>query len=89
MSRDELLAPCGLNCGWCPFYLKGTPQYKCKGCWNCEKCEMGIRDCAKARNPKICTYCREFPCQKLYKMYAQMDKFFDNIKEAFPEGVKP
>jgi len=87
VSREELLGPCGLNCGWCPFYLKGTPQFTCKGCWRREKCE--IRDCAKSRNLKICTYCLKFPCEKLYKTYGEMGKFFNDIREAFPSGIKP
>jgi hypothetical protein len=87
MSHDELLGPCGLNCGWCPFYIKGSPQLKCGGCWSREKC--GIRDCAKNKGLKICTYCQEFPCKKLYEMYGKMNDFFDEMKKAFPKGIKP
>jgi hypothetical protein len=83
---DDLIGPCGLCCGWCPFYSVGTKEFTCKGCWSREKCT--IRDCAKNKGLKLCTFCQDFPCQKLYKMYGQMDKFFNDIKEAFPKGVK-
>jgi len=84
--KEELIAPCGLYCGWCPFYLAGSKEFKCKGCWSREKCS--IRDCAKNKGLKICTYCPEFPCQKLYDMYSHMDQFFNDIKKAFPHGIK-
>ncbi|RLI20550.1 hypothetical protein DRO54_06035 [Candidatus Bathyarchaeota archaeon] len=87
MMSENLVAACGLFCGWCPFYLVGSEEFKCGGCWSREKC--AIRDCAKEKGLKICTYCKEFPCQKLYKMYGRMNEFFDEIKRTFPHGIKP
>ena len=86
MVNENLVAACGLYCGWCPFYLVGCEEFKCGGCWSRDKC--AIRDCAKEKGLKICTYCQEFPCQKLYEMYSKMDKFFDEIKKAFPHEIK-
>ena len=83
-----LLAPCGLYCGWCPYYIQGTEKFKCPGCWE-RKDECSIRDCAKDKGLKLCTYCSSFPCDKLSRMYAKMDKFFEEIKRDFPEGIKP
>ncbi|MEM3731611.1 MAG: hypothetical protein QW667_05735 [Candidatus Bathyarchaeia archaeon] len=73
MVEENLIGPCGLYCGWCPFYVVGSKEFTCKGWWAREKCE--IRDCAKSKG------------LKLYGMHGQMDKFFDNIKKAFPKGV--
>lgn len=83
---EKLIAPCGLYCGWCPYYLMGTKGFKCEGCWERKGCP--IRDCAKARGLKLCTLCNEFPCNKLYEAFRSMDKFFDRIKRDFPNGVK-
>jgi hypothetical protein len=84
--NENLIGPRGLYCGWCPFYVVGSKEFTCKGCWSREKCE--IIDCAKSKGLKLCAFCQEFPCLKLYGAYGQMDKFFDDIKKAFPQGVK-
>jgi len=82
-----LLAPCGLYCGWCPYYIRGTEEFKCPGCWKREdKC--AIRDYARDRGLKLCSYCSLFPCDKLSRMYARMDEFFKEIRRDFPEGIK-
>jgi len=84
-SIAVLLAPCGLYCGWCPYYIQGAEQFKCAGCWKREKCP--IRDCAKGKALKLCTYCSSFPCGKLLEMYAKMPEFLDGIKRDFPKGI--
>jgi len=86
MVEEKLIAPCGLYCGWCPYYLVGTKEFSCPGCWERKKCN--IRDCAKSKGLKLCTFCPEFPCEKLYKMYRDMEKFLDEIKRDFPDGIK-
>ncbi len=82
---EKLVAPCGLYCGWCPYYVAGTREFKCGGCLTREKCV--IRDCAFEKGLRLCTYCNQFPCKKLYNMYTKMNKFFDEVKKDFPEGV--
>jgi len=82
---EELIGACGLYCGWCPYYITGTEEFKCGGCWSREKC--GIRDCAAGRGIKVCTFCPEFPCQKLYDMYGKMAEFLDQIKKDFAGRV--
>ena len=84
--KSELLAPCGLYCGWCPFYLGTSKKYPCEGCKSREECS--IRDCAKERQLQLCTFCQGFPCQKLYSMYGKMNEFFDEIQKEFPQGIK-
>jgi len=86
---DKLIAPCGHYCGWCPYYVKGTEEFKCPGCWELKKrCPWGIRECAQERSLKLCTFCSEFPCPRLYELYSRMGEFFDTIKENFPKGVR-
>jgi len=78
--NENLIAPCGIYCGWCPFYVFKPEEFSCPGCWQREE-ECSIRDCASSRGLKLCTFCDEFPCDKLYKMYMRMNEFFDYIKE--------
>jgi hypothetical protein len=86
LHKEELAAPCGLYCGWCPYYITENKELKCLGCWKKKRCD--IRDCAIERELKFCTFCQDFPCEKLYKMYARMSEFFDCIMKDFPKGVK-
>ncbi len=80
MEIDEnLIAPCGLYCGWCPFYVFKPKEYACPGCWRRDECK--IRDCAASKGLRLCTFCDDFPCNKLYRMYENMNKFFDDIKK--------
>ena len=83
---EKLVGACGLYCGWCPYYVAGTEEFRCGGCWTREECR--IRNCASERGLRVCTFCPEFPCQKLYDMYARMSEFFDQIKKDFPNGVE-
>ncbi|HDO20832.1 MAG: DUF3795 domain-containing protein [archaeon GB-1845-036] len=83
--NEKLIAPCGLYCGWCPYYIVGTENFKCEGCFTRDKCT--IRDCAEEKGLRLCTYCHEFPCKKLYEMYGRMSEFFNQIRRDFPEGI--
>jgi len=78
--NERLIAPCGLYCGWCPFYVFKPSEYSCPGCRDREE-ECVIRDCARDRGVELCTFCSEFPCEYLYRMYRNMDKFFDDVKK--------
>ena len=68
--------------------MAGTDEFKCSGCWS-RKEGCKIRDCAKSRGLRLCTFCAEFPCSKLYEMYAKMGEFFDEIKKDFPREISP
>jgi hypothetical protein len=82
---DKPVGPCGIFCGWCPYYLKGTYEFRCPGCW--EKDECPVRDCAREELVSLCTHCKAFPCDNLYKIYPNMGKFLRQIRKDFPEGV--
>ena len=72
LSRFELIAPCGMNCGICLGYLREKNQ--CPGCRGpreqlpkmCRSCIL--RNCAilKENNWKFCSdKCEKYPCLRL------------------------
>ena len=66
----NILAPCGVFCGACPSFNKtclGCPseshKQKRKSKWNCK-----IRECCyEEKNIMYCSYCTQFPCEKINK----------------------
>jgi hypothetical protein len=74
--KEELIAPCGMNCGLCISYLamkndlnsKGLKRVYCKGCLprgkNCV--HMGDQ-CQVLREGlvRFCFECKGFPCKRL------------------------
>jgi hypothetical protein len=69
--NEDLIAPCGMNCGVCLAYLR--EKNKCHGCREAEKnkpktrVSCRIRICSK-RKGKYCFECTEFPCQRLRRL---------------------
>jgi hypothetical protein len=65
---QNLIAPCGMNCGVCRAYLrKNNPCYGCRDTTQDKpksivQCRM--RNC-KMRSGKFCFDCPEFPCERL------------------------
>jgi hypothetical protein len=65
---QNLIAPCGMNCGICRGYLRDNNP--CPGCKYIQenkpvtrvKCRLRI--CTK-RTGEFCCYCSEFPCERL------------------------
>ena len=77
--NEELIAPCGMNCGLCTRYLamqndiqsKGVEISYCTGCRPRDrKCAFVQKDCAllRKRQIKFCYECPDFPCEKLKKL---------------------
>ncbi|MBK7709840.1 MAG: DUF3795 domain-containing protein [Bacteroidales bacterium] len=73
---EELIAPCGINCGTCLAYLRD--KNRCHGCrhadLNIPKSRMScrIKNCenlAKTES-KLCIDCQKFPCTRM----KQLDK---------------
>lgn len=74
--REDLIAPCGMNCGLCIAYLGGRNEINregfhrtyCEGCLPRGKgCTfMGDR-CARLKNGAVrfCSECPDFPCGRL------------------------
>ena len=91
MDTEELAAACGIYCGWCPHFIRN----QCNGCRKGEVEPKGegeptpskcpIRNCKKREESKFCSQCKEFPCQYIYGMYSEMDKFLDAVKKKYYE----
>lgn len=74
--KEELIAPCGMNCGLCVNYIarkqdlnkKGFKKTYCQGCLprgkNClhmgDRCEILGKGLFR-----FCYECKDFPCQRL------------------------
>ena len=77
--REELIAPCGMNCGICSGYLalrndlksKGVGMPYCTGCRPRNKqCAFLKKRCDLLLNNRIsyCYECHEFPCTNLSRI---------------------
>ena len=74
--KEELIAPCGMNCGICLAYLR--EKNHCPGCHSDEadKLPHGIRciirncEAVKASQSGFCFECEKYPCRRL----KQLDK---------------
>ena len=74
--NEELIAPCGMNCGICSGYLALKHDVKSKGirmpyCAGCrprdKKCAFLKKGCDLLLNGQVqyCYECQEFPCERL------------------------
>lgn len=65
-SNVAMVAYCGLYCGACGSYLKGS----CPGCHDNEKATWcKIRTCCMERNHSSCADCKEFADPRQCKKY--------------------
>lgn len=74
--EDKLIAPCGMNCGTCIYYLsmknelnkKGFRKTYCPGCLPRGKnCTYMKKNCELLGEGLIrfCTECKDYPCKRL------------------------
>ena len=69
---EDLIAPCGINCGTCIAYLR-EKKNRCHGCRHAElnipstRLNCSIKNCGHLENAesKLCYDCRMFPCARL------------------------
>ena len=74
--KEELIAPCGMNCGICMAYLR--KERRCLGCHGDDTNKLtylircSIRNCEgiKASKSGFCFECSKYPCTRL----RQLDK---------------
>ena len=101
---EELIAPCGMNCGICSNYLalqndvrnQGIKMTYCTGCRPRNKnCSFIKKKCDLLQSGKIqyCYECDDFPCpllQKLDKSYSSLYRMsmIENQEIMKKEGVK-
>lgn len=101
--REDLIAPCGMNCGICGAYLSHTLNLpkkrgysKCIGCLpRAKKCAYLKGRCAKLRKKEIrfCFECQNFPCERLKRLDKRYRKNYnmsmiENLLEIKKNGVK-
>jgi len=99
----ELIAPCGMNCGICKWYLaysRGIPKERgkvthCLGCLPRNKNCFIKRGCKKlAKNEIIfCFECEDMPCENLDRLDRRYRKRYDmsmveNLKELKEKGME-
>jgi len=99
----ELIAPCGMNCGICKWYLaysRGVPEKKgkvihCPSCLPRNKNCFIKRGCKKLRRNEIkfCFECEDMPCENLDRLDRRYRKRYsmsmvENLKELKEKGLK-
>ena len=93
---EELIAPCGMNCGLCSSYLAMSRGHeKRRGMAHCTGCRVRKKNCSfikKKCGPKLqkdqiqyCHECEDFPCEGLRKLDARYQKNYDY---SFIENLK-
>jgi len=73
-NDNNLIAPCGMNCGICMAYLR--KKNKCNGCraintWNPKtRVECKIKNCSSLNTSgrEFCYECEQYPCKLLKNM---------------------
>jgi len=101
--REELIAPCGMDCAVCSSYLalkndvkaKGVKMAYCKGCRpRDKKCAFLKKKCEILLKNKVrfCYECEEFPCENLEHIDKRYQTFFrmsliDNLKLIKKHGL--
>jgi hypothetical protein len=102
-TAEELIAPCGMNCGICSGYLSLKHDLKSKGirmpyCVGCrprnKKCAFLKKRCDLLLNGsvKYCYECKDFPCDRLQRIDKRYRTYFrmsmiDNLEFIKNSGV--
>jgi len=102
--NEDLIAPCGMNCGICSGYLAFKHDVKIKGirmpyCSGCrprdKKCAFLKKRCNLLLNGRIqyCYQCQALPCQNLYKIDKRYRSLFrmsmiDNLEYIRENGIR-
>jgi len=98
--KQELIAPCGMNCGICIGYfgysMDGNKRkITCEGCRIRNKnCAFIIKRCEILSNKEIdfCFECKDFPCENLKKLDTRYRTRFnmsmiENLKYIEKNGI--
>lgn len=96
---QEIIAPCGMNCGICMAYLR--EKNKCPGCrtYKSDKPDTRskciIKNCVelKKNNWKFCIKCSKLPCQRMKNLDKRYRTKYDmsmmgNLKFIEEKGIK-
>jgi hypothetical protein len=102
--REELIAPCGMNCGVCASYLAMKNDLKNKGIGKtyCAGCLPRAKNCAFMKKQcdllgkglvRFCYDCGNFPCPRLKTLDKRYRTFYhmsmiENLEFIKKHGVK-
>ena len=99
--NQDLIAPCGMNCGICVSYfgyaMDGNKRkLTCIGCRPRDKnCAFVKKRCEKLSNKKIefCFECNDFPCDNLKKLDKRYQikyemSMIENLEYIKKNGIK-
>jgi hypothetical protein len=102
--KEELVAPCGMNCNLCASYLAATHDVRSKGirmayCIGCRPrnklCAFLKRKCDLLLHGKVryCYECKDFPCEPLSaidKRYRERFRMseIENLHRIRDEGIE-
>ncbi len=93
--REELIAPCGMNCNVCLSYLRN--DNKCPGCLSgrivnqvCIKCPIKL---CKERRGDYCFDCDKYPCDRLNRLDKRYREKYEmseinNLEMIRDKGIK-
>jgi hypothetical protein len=88
---QDLIAPCGMNCGTCLSYLR--KENRCPGC-TARPLKCGRKVCSEHKKASFtyCFECPKFPCEKmnsLEKRYVERYHLsvFDNLRFIKENGI--
>jgi len=101
--KEELVAPCGMNCAVCSGYLalkhdmnsKGIGMPYCEGCRpRDKKCAFLKRRCELLLDNKVrfCYECNSFPCERLEGINKRYQTYFrtsliENLESIKKNGI--
>ena len=99
--KEELIAPCGMNCNLCMGYFGYTTtgqkrKMKCPGCRPSGKsCAFVKKGCNNLTKDlvKYCYECKEFPCEKLKRIDGKYKEryntsFIENLENIRDNGIE-
>ena len=102
--NEELIAPCGMNCGVCSGYLalkydlrnKGIRMSHCAGCRPRDKrCSFLKKRCTLLLHSKVnyCYECNDFPCEGLSHIDKRYRMYFrmsmvENLESIKKNGIR-
>jgi hypothetical protein len=97
LKKNSTIGCCGIDCGLCPrFYTKGDSV--CPGCgglnFKDKHPSCGYLTCCAIKNRfEVCSYCKDYPCDKFdserkgFDSFVTHRKVFDNLNDIKTAGI--
>ncbi|HTY82548.1 MAG TPA: DUF3795 domain-containing protein [Dehalococcoidales bacterium] len=61
-------------------------KIKCRGCGTVKACGLGVKDCAAEKRVESCGECRDYPCEKMAKIFEGNQKEAPVCKKALTDS---